>query len=76
MADHDSPASGIGVLGCLNRLCQSTNLVDFQEQGVASLQLDGFLDAQWIRDCQVIATEISSIQISIEARKSVAYPTI
>lgn len=56
MGDHDTPISAKGVLGGLDGLGQSTNLVDLEQEGVARLELDGLLDAEGVGDSQVITT--------------------
>ena len=61
MGDHDTPASGEGVLGGLDRLGKGTDLVDLQEKGVARLELDGLLDADWVGDSQVITDNLSIV---------------
>lgn len=52
--DHDTPAGGVGVVGCLDGLGESTNLVDLEEEGVAGLLLDGTLDADWVGDSEIV----------------------
>ena len=54
MRDHDAPASSIGVFGGLNGLCEGTDLVDLEQQCIAGLERDGFLDADGVCDGQVI----------------------
>lgn len=56
--DHDTPASGVGVLGSLDRLGEGTDLVDLEEKGVASLELDSLLDAKRVGDSQVITDNL------------------
>ena len=54
VGDHHAPSGSIGVLGSLDGLGESTNLVDLQEKSIARLELDGLLDANGICDSQVI----------------------
>jgi hypothetical protein len=56
--DHDTPAISVGVLGSLDGLGQSTNLVDLEEEGVARLELDGLLDSQRVGHSQVITDNL------------------
>ena len=56
VGDHDTPIGSKGVLGGLDGLCQSTDLVDLEQEGVARLELDGLLDAEGVCDSQVITT--------------------
>ena len=54
MRNHDTPSSGVRVVGGLDRLGESTNLVDLKEESVARLLLDGTLDADWVGDGKII----------------------
>ncbi|KAL2290733.1 hypothetical protein FJTKL_14732 [Diaporthe vaccinii] len=56
--DHDAPAVGVGVLGGLDGLGQGSDLVDLEQQGVGSLELDGLLDADGVGDSQVIPDDL------------------
>lgn len=56
--DHDAPAIGVGVLGSLDRLGQSADLVDLEEEGIAGLELNGLLDADGVGDGQVITDNL------------------
>ena len=58
MRNHDTPAIGVGVLGSLDRLGEGTDLVNLEEKGVASLELDGLLDAERVGDSQVITDNL------------------
>ena len=58
MGDHDTPVVGVGVLGGLDGLGESTNLVDLEQESVARLELDGLLDAQRVGDSQVITDDL------------------
>lgn len=60
--NHDTPATGVGVLGGLDGLSEGTDLVDLEQKGVAGLELDGLLDAEGVGDGQVI-TELVSYYI-------------
>jgi hypothetical protein len=54
VGDHNTPAVGVGVLGSLDGLGQSTNLVDLEQESVAGLELNGLLDTERVGDSQVI----------------------
>lgn len=56
--DHDTPAVGVGVLGGLDGLGESADLVDLEEESVARLELDGLLDAQGVGNGQVITDNL------------------
>ncbi|KAI6754374.1 hypothetical protein HG530_012888 [Fusarium avenaceum] len=56
--DHDTPAVGVRVLGGLDGLGQSTNLVDLEEEGVARLELNGLLDAERVGDSQIVTNNL------------------
>lgn len=58
MGDHDTPVVGVGVLGGLDGLGESTNLVNLEQESVARLELDGLLDAQRVGDSQVITDNL------------------
>lgn len=58
VGDHDTPAVGVGVLGGLDGLGESTDLVNLEEEGVARLELDGLLDAEGVGDSQVITDNL------------------
>lgn len=58
VGDHDTPASGEGVLGGVDGLGDGTDLVDLEEEGVASLGLDGLLDELGVGDGKVIADNL------------------
>lgn len=51
---HHAPAGSIRVFGRLDGLRQGPDLVDLEEECVARLQLDGLLNADRIRDGQII----------------------
>lgn len=74
VGDHDTPATGVGVLGGLNRLGETADLVDLEQEGVAGLQLDGLLDADGVGDRQVV-TALSAVQ-SMWERGTETHPTI
>lgn len=57
--DHDTPATGVGVLGGLDGLGEGTDLVDLEQKGVAGLELDGLLDAEGVGDGQVVTNLVS-----------------
>lgn len=56
--NHDTPAVGVGVLGSLDGLGESTDLVHLEQEGVARLELNGLLDAQGVGDSQVITDNL------------------
>jgi hypothetical protein len=58
VGDHDTPASGEGVLGGVDGLGDGTDLVDLEEEGVASLGLDGLLDELGVGDGKVITDDL------------------
>lgn len=57
--DHDTPAIGVRVLGGLDGLGQSTDLVDLEEESIARLELNGLLDAERVGDSQVITDNLN-----------------
>jgi hypothetical protein len=59
--NHDTPVGGKSVLGGLDGLGDGTNLVDLEEEGVASLGLDSLLDEGRVGDGQVITGGFVSI---------------
>jgi hypothetical protein len=56
--NHDTPASGEGVLGGVDGLGNGTDLVDLEEKSVASLGLDSLLDELRVGDGKVIADNL------------------
>lgn len=56
--DHDAPAGSVRVLGGLDGLGESADLVDLEEKGVAGLLLDGSLDALGVSHSQVITDNL------------------
>jgi hypothetical protein len=58
VGDHDTPASGEGVLRGVDGLGDGTDLVDLEEEGVASLGLDGLLDELGVGDGKVITDDL------------------
>lgn len=58
MGNHDTPVGGIGILGSLYGLRERTDLVHFEQQGIAGLELDGFLDENRVGDSQIVAGRI------------------
>lgn len=55
---HDTPAVGLRELNGLDRLGDGADLVDLEEKGVASLLLDGGLDAEGVGDEEVVADNL------------------
>ena len=55
---HHAPFTSVGVLGSLDRLGESADLVDLEEQGIGGLWLDGLLDADGVGDSQVISHKL------------------
>ena len=62
--NHDTPAGTESVLGSLDGLGDGTDLVDLEEEGVASLGLDGLLDESGVGDSQVITGVMSAFLLS------------
>ena len=62
VGDHDAPAASIRVLGGLDRFGEGTDLVDLEEEGVASLEVDGLLDAEGVGHGQVVTALVSCDQ--------------
>ena len=58
MRHHRPPAGSLGQLVCGNRLRHRADLVDFEQQAVARLALDGHRDALRVRHRQVIADDL------------------
>jgi hypothetical protein len=58
MGDHDAPACGVGVCSGLEGFGDGSNLVDFEEEGVTGLLLDGFLDADGVGDGEIVADDL------------------
>lgn len=58
MGDHDAPACGIRVCGGLEGFGDGSDLVDFEEEGVARLPVDGFLDADGVGDGEIVADDL------------------
>jgi hypothetical protein len=52
---HDAPSSGEGIFGGLNSFGDGADLVDFEEEGIAGLELDGLFDERGVGDSQVIS---------------------
>lgn len=51
---HDTPSSTERILGGLDSLGNGTDLVDLEEEGVARLELNSFLDELGVGDSQII----------------------
>src|SRR5690606_37239571 len=73
VGDHDAPASSIGVLCGLDRLAEGTNLVDLEEERVASLLLDSSLDADGVGDSQVIT---NNLEVGVLVEVSPGFPVV
>ena len=58
MGHHNTPISAERILGRLDGLCDGTDLVDLEKEGVASLGVDGLLDERWVGDSEVIADDL------------------
>lgn len=58
MRDHDTPTRILRVLGSLNGLGKSTNLVNLEKKGIASILLDGSSNALRVSDSQVITNKL------------------
>jgi hypothetical protein len=58
VGNHDTPAVGVRVLGSLDRLGQSSDLVNLEQQGVGSLELNGLLDTQRVGYGQVVSNDL------------------
>ena len=54
---HDSPVVRLSELSSLDRLGDRADLVDLEQKTVACLLLDGRLDTEGVRDCQVITDD-------------------
>ena len=54
---HDSPVVRLSELGSLDRFGDRADLVDLEQKTVASLLLDGRLDAQRVRNGQVVTDD-------------------
>lgn len=61
---HDAPVGAERVLGRLDGLGDGSNLVDLEQQSIASLGLDGLLDVNRVGDRQIIAVSGSAVQAS------------
>ena len=66
MGNHDTPASTECILCSLDRLGNGTDLVDLQEQRIASLELNGLLDEDRVSDRQIIAAVTLSDIFTLE----------
>jgi hypothetical protein len=73
--DHDAPSSGVRVVGGLNRLGESSDLVDLKEESVARLLLNGTLDADWVGDGKIITEGYVSIILVLIRVSIMTYPT-
>ena len=58
VGNHNTPSGSVGVLCGLDRLGESTDLVDLEEEGIAGLELNGLLDADWVGDSQIISDNL------------------
>ena len=58
VGDHDAPVGSVGVLSSLDRLGEGPDLVDLEEKGIASLKVDGLLDALGVGDSQIITDDL------------------
>jgi len=52
MGDHGAPTIAFGKFVGIDGFCHGSDLVDLQQQAVASLLFDGFLDSGLYRDCK------------------------
>ena len=59
MADHDAPVVGLSQLASLDGLSDRADLVDLEEQAVASLLVDGASNALGVGDGQIVADELN-----------------
>jgi len=58
VGNHDTPSIGLSELSSLDRLGDGTDLVDLEEETVASLLLNGSLDPRGVGDSQVITNDL------------------
>lgn len=58
MRYHDTPASILGVLGSLDGLGKSTNLVNLEEKGIASILLNSSGNTLGVGNSQVITNKL------------------
>jgi hypothetical protein len=59
MRHHDAPAGTLSHLAGADGLGHGANLVDLQQQGAASLLIDGSLDALDVSDQQIVAHNLN-----------------
>lgn len=61
MADHNAPAGGLTHVGGLNRLGDSADLVDLQEQSVAKLLVNTSLDTGRVGNQKVVTNNLDTL---------------
>jgi len=54
VGNHKTPPSTESILGSLNRFADGSDLVDLEQQSVASLGLDGLLDEHRVGHGQIV----------------------
>jgi hypothetical protein len=73
MGHHDTPASSVGVSGGLERLGDSSDLVDFEKEGIACFLLDGVFDADWVGDSEIVTDDLTVV---LSAEVGPSFPVI
>ena len=56
--DHDTPAGGVGIGGSLEGFGDRSDLVDFEEEGIACFLLDGVFDTDGVGDCEIVTDDL------------------
>ena len=70
---NDSPSGSLRHVGCLNTLGDGTNLVHFEQKGIAKLLVDTGLHSCWVSDQEIVshnldlvAHELGHFDVSLE----------
>ena len=75
MRDHHTPTGSLGVEASLDGLSDGTNLVDLEQEGVASLLLDGLSNTSGVSDEEIVSDNLHLLA-NLLAEESVSSPIV
>jgi hypothetical protein len=61
MRDHDTPSCSVGIGGGLERFSDTSDLVDFEKEGIACFFLNGVFDTDWVGDGEIVADDLAVV---------------
>lgn len=61
MRDHDTPPCSVGIGGGLEGLGDSSDLIDFEKEGITRFPLNGVFDTDWVGDCEIVTNDLTVV---------------